>query len=152
MYIAQPFKRRLSQYWSISVVTLVLQTVLLDQAMAADVTGSWEYVGPRSSGLWLKTQQTGHQVRFQLELQRGAPSYNSGWIEGTFELQGATGIFSQADNDAVCEIAFDFQPRQVVLKSKDLNGGCGFGFNVYADGALKRKSTKPPKFTPGDPR
>jgi hypothetical protein len=118
-------------------------------ADAADVTGSWEYSGPAQSGLWLKTRQTGDTVRFQLELARGAPSYNSGWLEGEITLAGAAGVF-RSNEYGNCEIAFEFAPAFVQLK--EVQEQCGFGFNVHADGKLRRKSVKPPKFSASDPR
>jgi hypothetical protein len=120
--------------------------------MAMDVTGTWEYYGPAESGLWLKTKQRGNHIRFQLELQRGAPSYNSGWIEGEFELRDKSGSFQRNTDSGVCEIAFRFYPSRVEIRKSGDEFGCKFGYNAVADGVLLRKSRNSPQFSDGDPR
>jgi hypothetical protein len=134
-----------------SALSVLALAITIGVAHAADVTGSWEYSGPAQSGLWLKTRQAGDKVRFQLELARGAPSYNSGWLEGEIKLAGTTGVFRSNENGA-CEIAFEFAPTFVQIKEAPEQNACGFGFNVHADGKLRRKSVRPPKFSASDPR
>jgi len=80
-------------------------------ARATGVTGSWEYHGPAESGAWLMTVQSAHQVHFQLEIARGAPSYSTGWIEGEFELRDNAGMFRAHTDGGLCEIAFRFTLR-----------------------------------------
>ncbi len=121
-------------------------------AGATGVTGSWEYHGPAESGVWLMTVQSGKQVRFQLEIARGAPSYNTGWIEGEFELLGNAGTFRAHTDGGLCEIAFHFTARDVKLNQSGDAGGCEFGHNVFAEGTLKRKSQEMPVLSTGDPR
>lgn len=133
-----------------TVAVLLLST--MGTAMATNVSGSWEYNGPAESGKWLKTEQRGNQVRFQLELQRGAPSYNSGWIEGEFELRDKLGTFQRKGDSGLCEIAFRFYSNRVEVSQSGSDSECGFGYNVWADGILKRKSKKIPKFSDSDPR
>lgn len=132
---------------------LLLALMLLPlTSVAQNFTGSWEYHGPAESGMWLKTEQHGKDVRFQLELQRGAPSYNSGWIEGEFQLHGTQGVFSSDLDSGRCDISFRFSQKYVEI-SQDNNGyQCGFGYNVYAIGTLRLKSKQKPKFSNGDPR
>lgn len=121
-------------------------------AEANGVTGTWEYRGPAESGMWLMTFQTGNEVRFQLEILRGAPSYNSGWIEGKFLLQGTSGIFRSSEYGK-CAIKFEFKNLKVRLQEVSLEEQeCGFGYNVHADGILTIKSRKMPKFSKSDPR
>jgi hypothetical protein len=121
-------------------------------ASAADVTGTWEKKGRSGAGLWLLTQQDGATVRFQLELSRGAPSYNSGWIEGEFTLDGTTGVFRSSES-ASCTIKFKFRKSSVELQEPDdAWQTCGFGYNVHADGVLTLKSRKRPRFASSDPR
>jgi len=131
-------------------LAMAISTVL-GTAHAGDVTGSWEYAGPAQSGMWLTTKQMEGKVRFQLEIARGAPSYNSGWIEGEFELAGTVGVFRRIEGGA-CEISFEFARSTVRVKEAEGRQDCDFGANVYADGTLRRKSTKTPAFSPSDPR
>ena len=91
-------------------------------------------------------------VRFQLELARGAPSYNSGWIEGEFNLRGDVGVFRRQTESGVCEIGFQFKSKQVTLRQMGEVEGCSFGANVYAHGVLLRTASTRPVFSNGDPR
>jgi len=133
------------------IVPALLLLIGLGTAYANDATGFWEYRGPANSGMWLKAQQVEHRVRFQLELARGAPSYNSGWIEGAFEVHNASGVF-QSTQHGVCEITFEFARSSVRIKESENTQECGFGYNVRADGTLILKSRKTPTFSDGDPR
>src|SRR4051812_22646841 len=101
-----------------SFLPALLLFLQFNAAQASDATGSWEYRGPSESGMWLKSQQVGNRVRFQLELARGAPSYNSGWIQGEFDLNGASGIFQTAEY-GTCEITFEFTGNSVRIRETD---------------------------------
>lgn len=119
---------------------------------APSLTGTWEHSGPAESGLWLKTEQTNDTIRFQLEISRGSPSYNSGWIEGEFALAKGAGHFRKVTDSGVCEIDFRFQAKRVELRQTGNFSGCGFGHGVFAAGALKRTSRGKPGFCADDPR
>jgi hypothetical protein len=129
---------------------LLLPFILVaGNAAAAGFSGSWAWDGPNEVGSRLKTIQDGATVRFQLELSRGAPSYNSGFIEGRFALNGSEGVFSATD-DGDCEIHFRFPGKSVQLRQSPVHRDCGFG--GYPDGTLRLKSRKTPTFSKGDPR
>jgi len=113
---------------------------------ADGVTGTWEYHGPSESGMWLMTLQAGNEVRFQLEINRGAPSYNMGWIEGTFSLKGSSGVFRSSEYGGECAIKFEFGESTVSVGQEGYE--CPFGHGVHADGTLKIKSRKTPEFSP----
>lgn len=137
-------------------ITLLIVSVLLFQfwggtTYANGFTGTWEYYGPDKSGMWLMTIQTKNEVHFQLEISRGAPSYNSGWIEGEFFLKGTSGIFRSSEYGK-CAIKFEFKKATVRLQEVSQEQECGFGHSVHADGTLMIKSRKKPKFSNGDPR
>lgn len=114
-------------------------------------TGSWEQLGQNESGLWLDTEQNKNTVKFQLEVSKGAPSYNSGWIQGEVELKNNVGHFRKSMGSGLCEISFHFKTKSVELKQSGDYSGCGFGYSVFAIGVLKRTSHKQPKFCAGDP-
>lgn len=133
------------------LVSILIFPFLVVTAGANDFTGTWEYHGPAESGMWLMTLQNGNEVRFQLEISRGAPSYNTGWIEGKFLLKGSSGIF-QSSEYGTCAIKFEFKKSKVNLKEVNQSQECGFGYNVYAEGTLVKRSHNKPKFSKGDPR
>lgn len=118
---------------------------------AGTVTGTWSWTGPNDSGRWLRTIQSKNTVRFQLELARGGPSYNTGFIEGEFELRGNKGTFRSPEYSG-CEIGFVFEEKRAVLSDDSGNFTCGFGNAVSADGEYPLQSREIPSFTEGDPR
>jgi hypothetical protein len=120
--------------------------------MANGLTGYWVYRGLAESGMWLKTRQHGLNVRFQLELSRGAPSYNTGWIEGKFDLNNNVGVFQTVTEGGRCEITFKFSSSRVEVHQTGEPSTCLFGYNVSAEGVLRRKSLQMPEFSDGDPR
>lgn len=140
--------RRMAVYTAL----LALMLCAASSAAAEPFTGRWEHRGQNESGLWLLTHQSKNLVRFQLELSRGAPSYNSGWIQGAVELQNNVGHFRESTDRGLCEITFHFQKKRVELTQTGEYVGCGFGYGVLATGVLQRTSYKPPKFCAGDPR
>jgi hypothetical protein len=117
-------------------------------SLAQSATGTWQWSGRNESGMLLKTTQAGNRVHFQLEVSRGAPSYNSGYAEGEFQLRGASGTFSSKE----CEINFTFRSKRVQVSQSIEKGGCGFGGSVHANGFLSLRSSQAPKFSQGDPR
>jgi hypothetical protein len=134
---------------------LLLVTLLIalpSSASENEITGTWEYSGPSESGLWLKTLQNGNVVHFQLEISRGAPAYNSGWIEGDFTLSGTSGVFQSSEYNT-CTIVFEFKKSSVLIhEAQEDNQDCGFGRSVHANGTLVKKNHGKPKFSNGDPR
>jgi hypothetical protein len=137
------------------VVRLLYLALLLCASSAATAqpfTGRWEQRGQNESGLWLVTEQIKNTVKFEIALSRGAPSYNSGWIQGEVELKGNLGHFNKITESGVCEISFRFEAKQVELKQEGDYRGCGFGYGVHADGVLKRTSNKKTRFCADDPR
>lgn len=134
--------------------TLLLTLVLYaSEAVAAQTfTGSWMHRGQNESGLWLDTEQNKNIVKFQLEVSRGAPSYNTGWIQGEVEVKNNVGHFKKTTDSGLCEISFHFDAKRVELKQDGDYYGCGFGYNVFVIGVLKRTSYKEPKFCSGDSR
>lgn len=136
----------------VKILMLALLLPFCDVWAEQTVTGRWEYHGPAESGIWLKTAQNKNSVSFELEIARGAPSYNSGWIRGELELHAGVGEFKKATESGMCEIRFHFQAKRVELKQMGDHFGCGFGHNVFAIGVLKRVSHQKPDFCAGDPR
>jgi hypothetical protein len=84
-------------------------------------------------------------TRFQLQLWRGAPSFNMGFLEGRLTIEGGRATWRSPDG--ACAIAFAFARETVVLKQeRGDDAACGFGHAVSADGTYRRISRKKPKF------
>lgn len=125
----------------LSMLLLLISVTIPSTCFAKDnqsysATGTWSRPGPKESGGYLLTIQKKNRVRFQLELQRGAPSYNSGFIEGEFELQGNKGSF-RTDEFGPCEISFEIRKNEIVLTQPTNKTDCGFGYGVYPEGTYK---------------
>ncbi len=137
----------------LNVFLLVAVSLTAPYSCAAQpsYTGTWSWKGPAESGGFLMVIQDKDAIKFQLECQRGSPSYNSGFIEGTAKLEGHKAIFKSTEN-GLCEISFDFKDKQVVITQNEEDHGCQFGFNVSATGAYLRRDRSVPKFSKGDPR
>jgi hypothetical protein len=121
-------------------------------SLTQSVTGTWQWSGRNESGILLKTVQAGSKVRFQLEVSRGAPSYNSGYVAGEFQLTRTVGTFASSEKGHECEITFTFQPKRVEVSQSLERGECGFGGGVHADGMLSLQSNRVPKLSQCDPR
>ena len=132
-------------------MTLALLLLGLALVTGSPADGTWKRGDPERGGGQLLTARKGAAVRFQLELWRGKPSYNSGFVEGTFTPAGSKGAFRSQDRGVPCGLEFEFSRTDVVVR-QDPAADCGFGFGVFADGRYRRTSAKTPRFSLGDPR
>jgi hypothetical protein len=124
-------------------------TLIAIQAYADtdSITGSWSWGAPGEAGGSLKMIQAGEKVRFQLELSRGPPSYNNGFIEGQFILTGNEGIF-RTDEHGACELHFSFKDHFVTVR--EVADECGFGYGVTATGTYMLDSAATPALQPNE--
>lgn len=81
---------------------------------------------------------------FYMEACKGAPSYNSGSEDGIVMVKGDTGQF--ISDDADCILFFYFGKKDVIVRSKERNDGCGYGNGVGPDGTYPLTSRKRPKY------
>lgn len=128
-------------------VALAVAVVLLAGGAATPSrTGTWTWGGDaKEAGGTLAVVDDGEGTRFQLQLSRGAPSYNMGFLEGSLTVEGGRATYRS--RDGACAIAFDFARETVVLKQTlGDDADCGFGHAVHADGTYRRISRKKPKF------
>ena len=110
------------------------------------LTGTWEWGDTQRGGGELLVIEEPTRVRFQLELWRGAPSHNMGFLEGTVTVKDGRGRFSSREAGMACDIDFTFQQDKVVVHQTGTDAACGFGHEVYADGTYKRTSQRKPVF------
>lgn len=132
------------------VVSLVSLTSLT--GAADSITGTWTRGDPEKGGGRLLTKHEGKELRFQLECWRGAPSYNSGFVEGKLTLSNRQGTFTRDGATGRCELHFSFSDDSVELRYLNESVDCGFGHGVFANGDYERTSSEDPKFNDGDPR
>ncbi len=108
-------------------------------------TGSYVMdLGNKAGGTLMVIQMPDNKLLFNLECNRGAPSYNSGETSGTIPVKHATAIFETTEFGGECKIRFEFQKNEVVISQTGTDADCGFGFGVHCDGKYRLKSRKRP--------
>jgi uncharacterized protein YecT (DUF1311 family) len=87
------------------------------------------------------------KVVVNLFVCKGAPSYNMGMLSDTLQMVNNKALFQNKEIVNGCTITFSFYKMGIYVEDKrtDTDVSCIFGFNVFADGFFKRKSSKVPK-------
>jgi len=104
----------------------------------------------RAGGTLLVRQLSPTSIEFDLECNRGAPSYNMGLAHGTIDVHDGIAVYRVTEYNGPCEIRFDFRARVVNIKQDGDDFACGFGHGVDCSGAYRLISHKPPKFKKRD--
>ncbi|MCO5234531.1 MAG: hypothetical protein M9888_12465 [Chitinophagales bacterium] len=93
---------------------------------------------------------TKDKIVMTFEVNKGAPSYNSGSFVDTLTYKNNIALYTVPDDiDSTCKITFHFDKKGVTVleETADYNSGCGFGHAVVANGFYKRTSSKTPILT-----
>jgi hypothetical protein len=99
-----------------------------------------------------------NKIRIEMELLypydlNGERMVHSGTASGEAEINGDTAVFTpdySREAKQECQITLRFtRPGRLVVSTEN-NQGCGFGFNVYADGTYRKTSSAKPKFDQGE--
>jgi len=134
------------------IVAFVFATLMSVVAPFDNFTGTWTRGELEKGGGRLLTKHEGGRLRFELECWRGAPSYNSGFLEGTLTLSNGEGTFQQSSGTGRCELRFVFSDDNVAVRYLNESVDCGFGHGVFANGVYNRTSRDEPTFSERDPR
>lgn len=87
------------------------------------------------------------KIVMTFEVNKGAPSYNSGSFVDTLTYKNDIALYTVPDDiDSTCKITFHFEKNGVTVteETADYNSGCGFGHAVVADGFYNRTTNKTP--------
>ena len=89
------------------------------------------------------------KIIMTFEVNKGAPSYNSGSFVDTLVYKENKAIFRDTEVDSTCKVIFNFDKRGITVREEtaNCNWGCGFGHGVVADGFYKKVSSKIPILT-----
>lgn len=89
------------------------------------------------------------KIVMTFEVNKGAPSYNSGSFVDTLIYKDNQAIYTDPEFDSTCKITFNFDKKGITVteETADYNFGCGFGHAVVADGYYKQTSRKTPILT-----
>lgn len=97
---------------------------------------------------------TDSSALFFMDVNRGAPSYNMGQMQGEIKMINNTGRFEyEGDEHFSCALKFEFSPNLLKVRTVDGQDECGFGFGVRADYDYKKIDESIPQFYlygPGD--
>lgn len=116
-------------------------------AQRAAVTGTYELRRGHDAGCWLQAAPVGRDsVRVQIACSRGAPSYNSGFLEQRLAWRAGAATFTTSEFGAPCSIHIRFRAASAVVQQQGSDAACGFGYGVYADGTYTRRSRRLPPF------
>ncbi|WP_057936129.1 hypothetical protein [Algoriphagus resistens] len=87
-----------------------------------------------------------NKIAMTFEVNKGAPSYNSGSFVDTLAYADNRSIFTIPAIDPSCRITFEFDRKGVEVNEEadNLNSACGFGNAVVAKGYFKKVSKKKP--------
>lgn len=111
------------------------------------LTGTYVLKGRNGAGGTLLVRQVSPgSIEFELECNRGAPSYNSGSVRATIEVRDGIAVHRITEFSGPCEIKLNFKGTAVVVSQSGIGFECGFGHGVYCGGTYRLKSRKQPKF------
>lgn len=90
----------------------------------------------------------GDVVQFYMFINRGAPSFNMGTIDGTFKVSGGKGVYREKFDFAekYCRLDFTFDGGRVAVVQDEDECECGFGGGVYANHEFIRYSDEVPQY------
>jgi hypothetical protein len=74
---------------------------------------------------------------FKMDLGRGAPSYNTGILEGNITIKNGEGIYykkSESSHRDACEWKMAFSGEKLIIKTLNNHIDCDFGYAVFVDG------------------
>jgi hypothetical protein len=125
---------------------------------AAEVTGTFKHAfggkfkGSSSDIKILSIGKGKLRVTFDLTYPfvdgTGELSANVGQADGEAAIAADTAIFTSSEyGEGECRIKIRFvKPGIISVSQEGESTGCGFGFNVSADGTYRKTSSKKPKF------
>ena len=95
-----------------------------------------------------------NKLRIEMELLypfevNGERTVHTGTASGEAVMNGDTAVFTPDYSREVnqeCKITLKFTKPGTLIVSTENNQGCGFGFNVFADGTYRKTSSAKPKF------
>ncbi len=97
-----------------------------------------------ASGELIVAKIKNDQYAFWLNVNRGWPSYNNGFIGGEFTIANNKARYAQldeySDDKAFCVLNFSFKTGVIDIVSEGYEH-CGFGHAVYADGKFSKSKT-----------
>ena len=101
--------------------------------------------GGRVGSLMVR-QQSPNRIDFELDCNRGAPSYASGLARATIDVLDGIAVYRTTEFNGPCEIKLIFKGSTVVVSQTEVGFTCGFGNGVDCGGTYRLKNRKIPRF------
>lgn len=101
------------------------------------------------TGVIYVSQNSDSTLLFYLELNRGAPSYNSGAIVGQMNIYspGEADFTMKKEADFInCSMNFWFTNDSLYIRTNDKADDCGYGHAVYSKGDYKKIDKERPEY------
>lgn len=96
--------------------------------------------GESGGGYLVIEKVSDDSLKFELDINNGAPNFHSGTATGMLSLVDQTATFITTEYDGECKITFAFEGNQVTVEQ--VNGSdfaCGFGQGVAAHGVYTKQ-------------
>jgi hypothetical protein len=77
-------------------------------------------------------------VLFYIDIGKGAPSYNMGFLYDRVRITNDRAIYESGTHD--CRWTFLFAENKIIVKTLGQSHDCGFGGGIFADGIFERTS------------
>jgi hypothetical protein len=122
---------------------------VVNETLSGSITGTYTFGDQESAeggGYLAIKKQKGDSLKFELDINIGAPNYNSGTATGVMKLENNVAIFKTTEysEEEPCSITFTFNSDNSILIEQNAvsSFSCGFGNNVFANGLYtKQKDT-----------
>lgn len=132
--------------------TETIDTPTVETELATSIAGTYSFggdgeKGPGGSVLIYPVNE--NSALFLLDINRGAPSYNSGQLFGEMKIEDNIGTY--VDPDLNCLLKFEFSANQLIVSYGEGQNDCGFGNGVYANNTYSHTDKSvPTHFTNGE--
>lgn len=131
----------------------ILPTFRFNTALTPGEVNSWKGLYgfgdlEQRSGILSMSEIRPGILFFQLDVNRGAPSYNMGYIEGEFTFSNGVASYETTEYHDLCRLTFELRDAKMIVSQTGQDFECGFGHAVYADGEYIKKDSEPKDIGP----
>lgn len=114
--------------------------------LSEKVTGTYTFgdlEGAEGGGHLVVEEQADASLKFELNLNIGAPNHSSGTLTGVLKVEDNVAIFntSEYSEEEPCAITFTFNSDNSILikQNEGSSFSCGFGNRVFANGLFVKQ-------------
>ena len=138
-----------SQYGQIIDVKFYENDIEIKRKSTNEFVGTYSFGDnecENGCGSLLIHPESDSSVIFYLEVNRGAPNYNSGAVKGKLFMSSENIYEYNSNKFGACGLVFELDDVFMKIKTIVNKNNCGFGFNVSADGLYKLLDNNVPEY------